>query len=205
MQIGKYPRYTIIMREYSLDESRSILKALKGLENEFAVEITMNTVGATDIIKKLNDEFGEKIIIGAGTVLNFDSEVRAINSGAKFILSACTFDKKMIDYAKEHNVLTIPGAMTPTEIYSQLSLGADIVKVFPANTVGADYFKNIFGPLNGIRLMAVGGISKSNAESFFKNGVRYLGIGSGAFNKEDVRNMDISKLHQSLIDLVHIS
>lgn len=202
MNIENYPKFTIIMRGYSFEEARAILKAMKGLEDKFAVEMTMNTPGAADNIRNLNKEFGEKIIIGAGTVLTFDDEIAAIDADAKFILSACTFDKAMIDYAKKRNVITIPGMMTPTEIRDQLALGADIIKIFPATTVGPKYFKDVQGPLNKIRLMAVGGISKENVKEFFDNGVEYAGIGSGAFNKEDVKNKDVVKLHDSLLSLV---
>ncbi len=77
MKIEDYPKFTIIMRGYSFEEDRAILSAMKGLENQFAVEVTMNTPGAAGTIKRLNDEFGKKLIIGAGTVLSFEDEIEA--------------------------------------------------------------------------------------------------------------------------------
>ena len=202
MKVEDYPKFTIIMRGYSFEENCAILKAMKGLEDHFAVEVTMNTPGAAETIKKLNDEFGTKLIIGAGTVLSFNDEIEAIDAGAKFVLSACTFTKSLIDYAKKRGVITVPGMMTPSEVLKQLNFGADIIKIFPAVTVGPNYFKDIQGPLDHVRLMAVGGISKDNVHKFFEKGASYAGIGSGAFHKEDVKNKDIAKLHQSLVELV---
>ena len=202
MKIEDYPKFTIIMRGYSFEEDRAILSAMKGLENQFAVEVTMNTPGAAGTIKRLNDEFGKKLIIGAGTVLSFEDEIEAIDAGAKFALSACTFTKPMIEYAKKRGVITVPGMMTPSEVLQQLRYGADIIKIFPATTVGPKYFKDIQGPLNHIRLMAVGGISKNNVLQFFENGADYAGIGSGAFNKEDIQKKNINNLHESLLELI---
>ena len=202
MKIEDYPKFTIIMRGYSFEEDRAILSAMKGLEKQFAGEVTMNTPGAAGTIKRLNDEFGKKLIIGAGTVLSFEDEIEAIDAGAKFALSACTFTKPMIEYAKKRGVITVPGMMTPSEVLQQLRYGADIIKIFPATTVGPKYFKDIQGPLNHIRLMAVGGISKNNVHQFFENGADYAGIGSGAFNKEDIQKKNINNLHESLLELI---
>lgn len=190
------------MRGYSLNEAKAILKAMKGLEKQFAVEMTMNTPHAAEYIKSLNDEFGDKLIIGAGTVLSFDDEIKAIDAGAKFILSACAFTKYMIHYARKRKVITVPGVMTPSEVLKMLNYGADIIKIFPATTVGPEYFKAIQGPLDKLPLMAVGGISKNNIHTFFENGVQYAGIGGGAFDHKDVMNQDVEKLHQSLLDLI---
>ena len=172
------------------------------MDENFAYEVTMNTPGAAGTIKRLNDEFGKKLIIGAGTVLSFEDEIEAIDAGAKFALSACTFTKPMIEYAKKRGVITVPGMMTPSEVLQQLRYGADIIKIFPATTVGPKYFKDIQGPLNHIRLMAVGGISKNNVHQFFENGADYAGIGSGAFNKEDIQKKNINNLHESLLELI---
>lgn len=201
MKIKNYPKFTIIMRGYTFDESRAIVQAIEGLEDKFAVEVTMNTPGAADTIRKLNDEFGEKIIIGAGTVLSLDDEIKAIEAKAQFILSACTFTEEMIELAKANNVITVPGMLTASEVRDQLKYGADIIKIFPAVSVGPNYFKNLLGPLDHTPLMAVGGISKDNVHEYFENGAEYAGIGSGAFNKLDVKNKDIKKLHESLIQL----
>ena len=202
MKVENYPKYTIIMRNYSSEQSDAVLQALEGLEDKFAVEVTMNTHQAVEEIKELNSKFGKKILIGAGTVLTFSEEIAAIDAGAKFILSACQFTKAMIEYAKKREVVTIPGVMTPTEVFRMDSYGADIIKVFPAVDIGARFFKNIQAPLGKLRLMAVGGVSEKNIHEFFENGAQYVGIGSNAFNKEDLKSLNIANLHQSLVNLV---
>lgn len=202
MKVTAYPKYTIIVRGYSDDEVTAILAAMEGLESHFAVEITMNTPGAAAMIKVANKQLRDKLIIGAGTVISWEAEVAAIRDGAKFILSAFTFSREMIAYAKAHDVITVPGVMTPSEVSQQLEYGADIVKIFPATTVGPKYFKDIQAPLGKLRLMAVGGISKENIKTFMTNGASYVGIGSGAFNQADIHNRDVSKLHQSLLELL---
>lgn len=202
MKTKKYPKYTIVLRGYSFEQAHAILEAMSGLENNFAVEITMNTQNAVEDITKLSSEFGDKITIGAGTVLTFKDEINAIDAGAKFILSACAFNKHMIEYAKRKKVITVPGVLTPNEIFKMLNYGADIIKVFPASTVGPKYFGAIQAPLGKIPLMAVGGISKDNVHDFFENGAQFAGIGSSAFRKEDVFKQDVNKLHKALIDLV---
>ena len=202
MKVENYPKYTIIMRNYSSMQSDAVLQALEGLEDKFAVEVTMNTHQAVEEIKELNSKFGKKILIGAGTVLTFSEEIAAIDAGAKFILSACQFTKAMIEYAKKHEVVTIPGVMTPTEVFRMDSYGADIIKVFPAVDIGPRFFKDIQAPLGKLRLMAVGGISEKNIHEFFENEAQYVGIGSNAFNKEDLKSLNIANLHQSLVNLV---
>lgn len=202
VKVENYPKYTIIMRNYSSMQSDAVLQALEGLEDKFAVEVTMNTHQAVEEIKELNSKFGKKILIGAGTVLTFSEEIAAIDAGAKFILSACQFTKAMIEYAKKREVVTIPGVMTPTEVFRMDSYGADIIKVFPAVDIGPRFFKDIQAPLGKLRLMAVGGISEKNIHEFFENEAQYVGIGSNAFNKEDLKSLNIANLHQSLVNLV---
>ncbi|MDF7638008.1 bifunctional 4-hydroxy-2-oxoglutarate aldolase/2-dehydro-3-deoxy-phosphogluconate aldolase [Lactobacillus sp. ESL0791] len=203
MKVEDYPKFTIILRNYSQIQAHAILLALKGLENEFAVEITLNTPNAFNMIKNFNDEFGEKLIIGAGTVLDFESEKKAVENGAQFLLSSCVFTKEMMSFAKKKKVITVPGVMTPSEAWKMHQYGADIIKIFPAVTVGPAFFKAIKAPLGNLRLMAVGGISSSNIHEFLTNKADYIGIGSGAFKPKDVENLDIERLHASLIDIVH--
>lgn len=198
MDMTEYPRFTIIMRNYSYEEAEAILTAMEGLDEQFAVEMTLNTENAIEHIEKLNQQFGNEFYIGAGTVRNVKDVKAAINVGAKFLLGPHHFTKEMFLVAKEHQVLTVPAAMTPSEIDEMFELGADIVKVFPATAVGPHFFKDIQAPLGNLPLMAVGGISSGNAKEFLDNKTTYLGIGSGIFNSYDIKNKDIYKLRESL-------
>ena len=111
-----------------------------------------------------------------------------------FVLSPVMFTREMLDYCRERKVIAVPAAFTPSEIYAQLTGGADIVKVFPAVTVGPSYFRQLAGPLGPLPLMAVGGVNAENAREFIKNGCPYLGIGSGMFRRGDVNRGDADRL-----------
>ncbi|MBL4934651.1 bifunctional 4-hydroxy-2-oxoglutarate aldolase/2-dehydro-3-deoxy-phosphogluconate aldolase [Clostridium sp. YIM B02515] len=197
MDIKNFPKVTIILRGYNYNQARTVMKALVQ-SNIRAVEITMNTEGAVETISKLSKEFGDTMYVGAGTVTTVKQAEAAINAGAKFILSPVMLSKEIIDLCRENSVISVPGAMTPTEIYKSFEYGADIVKVFPAISCGTKFFKDVKAPLGELSLMAVGGVSKENAKDFFRDGADFLGIGSGVFNKEDIENENLEGLINSL-------
>jgi 2-keto-3-deoxy-6-phosphogluconate aldolase len=158
MDLKNYPKFTIIMRGYTQDQAMTIMEAMDGFENDFGIEVTMNTEHCLDIIRDGYRKFGNKYQIGAGTVMDLEDTKKAIEAGAKFLLGPQAFTKEMIDYAHDHGVVTVPAAMTPTEVTELFDKGADIVKIFPASTVRPDYFKAIQAPLGKLPLMAVGGV-----------------------------------------------
>ena len=196
--MNNYPKYTIIMRGYTLEQSDAIIQAMEGLEDKFAVEMTMNTPNCIENIKQLSKKYGDRRIIGAGTVRTLKDAKEAIEAGAKFLLGPHQFTQDIFDYADKHKVMTVPSAMTPTEINQMLASGADIVKIFPAVVVTPRFFKDVQAPLGKIPLMAVGGISVKNAKQFLDYGASYLGMGSGLFDKSDIENCDINQLSNSL-------
>lgn len=196
--MNNYPKYTIIMRGYTLEQSDAIIQAMEGLEDKFAVEMTMNTPNCIENIKQLSKKYGDRRIIGAGTVRTLKDAKEAIEAGAKFLLGPHQFTQDIFDYADKHKVMTVPSAMTPTEINQMLVSGADIVKIFPAAVVTPRFFKDVQAPLGKIPLMAVGGISVKNAKQFLDYGASYLGMGSGLFDKSDIENCDINQLSNSL-------
>lgn len=140
-----------------------------------AMEITLNSPGAREGITALKETFGSQIVIGAGTVLSADEVHQAVNAGAAFIVAPDT-DESVIAACKERGVVVIPGAYTATEIKRAHALGADMVKLFPAQT--PDYLKAIRAPLSHIPIMATGGVDVTNAAEFLKAGAAALGIGS---------------------------
>ena len=150
------------------------------------VEITMNSPNPLASIEKLSEAFGDKMLIGAGTVLNTAMAKDAIAAGAKFIISP-TLNIETIQYTKAQNVLSIPGAYTPTEILTAFEVGGDIIKVFPARG-NADYLKDIHAPLPHIPLMPTGGITPENIASFKKAGAVAFGIGSSIVNMKTEMN-----------------
>jgi len=135
----------------------------------------MNSAEPLEVIKQLTDKMGDKMIIGAGTVLDVDMAKAAVNAGAKFVLSPIV-DIDVIKTAKALGVVSIPGAYTATEIYNAYKAGADVVKVFPATS--PSYIKDMAGPLPQIPLLPTGGISSANIAEYKKAGAFGFGIGS---------------------------
>lgn len=202
MRIEDYPRFTIIMRGYTFQQAEAILNAIEGLETKFAVEITLNTPDSLNQLTLLTKKYGDSIYIGAGTVRSIDDVKAAIQAGAKFLLGPHMFTQDMINFAKEHEVLSVPAAMTPSEIDEMFKRGADIVKVFPAIVLSPRFFRDVQAPLGKLPLMGVGGITVNNAKDFLSNGASYLGLGSGMFDKEDLVRLDSKNLSKSMRKLI---
>lgn len=132
-----------------------------------AVEIAMNTSGALRMIEAVKDKFGEKMLIGAGTVLDPESARNSIQAGADFILSP-TLSLPVIEMCNRYSKLAVPGVLTPTEILTAWEAGAQLVKIFPARAFGPKYIRDIKGPLPQVEMMAVGGVSLENARDFLR-------------------------------------
>lgn len=157
-------------------------------------EITAETPDFLKLISKVSKSFGEKIVIGAGTILDPETARAAILHGARFIFSP-TVNIETIQMANRYGVISIPGAMTPTEILTAYENGADIIKVFPASILGPKYLKDVHGPLPHIPLMSTGGINIENFQDYLKYGASAVGIGSALvdtnkpMDKEELRNI----------------
>lgn len=158
-----------------------------------AIEITMNTTGALRMIEKVKYSFGDKMLIGAGTVLDSENAANAITAGADFILSP-TLSIKVIEICNRYSKLAVPGVLTPTEILTAWEAGAQLVKVFPARAFGPKYIKDIKGPLPQVEIMPVGGVSLENASDFMNNGAFALGIGTALVNPEWTSKGDFGKV-----------
>lgn len=166
------------------------------------LEITAETKGVLRIIEKVAAEYGDQLIIGAGTVLDPETARAAIMAGAKFIFSP-TVNIETIKMAKRYGVISIPGALTPTEILTAYENGADIIKVFPANAFGPSYLKSIRGPLPHIPMMPTGGVDLTNIEEYIKAGGVAAGIGSNLVNpKKLVTEEDYKQLEQTAAQYV---
>ena len=197
MSVKDFPKVTVILRGYTYSQIRTVVKNLIGTELK-AVEITMNTPGALDCIQKISEEFGDKILIGAGTVLTYEEAQQSIEEGAAFLLAPTVFSKEILDLCKEKGVVSVPGAFSPSEIYRSFEDGADIVKVFPAARLGSKYLTDIQAPLGKLPLMVVGGVNTGNLEEYFRAGASYAGIASGIFNKDDILQENEVNLKESI-------
>jgi 2-dehydro-3-deoxyphosphogluconate aldolase / (4S)-4-hydroxy-2-oxoglutarate aldolase len=140
------------------------------------LEITLNSPNAFAAIEEVSDRMGKELLVGAGTVMDARSAKKAIAAGASFILSP-TLDKGTIRATKKHGAVSLPGAFTATEILAAYHYGGDIIKVFPASSVGAKYFKELRGPMPYIPLMPSGGIHAGNMGEYLEAGVVAFGIG----------------------------
>lgn len=197
MDIAQFPKITIILRGWGYAQAKAVVSAM--MQTSFrSVEITLNTPGAIDTISKLNKEFGEKVMIGAGTVLTLEQAKAAADAGAKFLLSPIVLSKEILDFCKASQMLSIPGAFTPSEMVQCLRNGADIVKLFPASALPKQYLKDIMAPLGKMPIMAVGGVNSTNVSEFFRFGASYVGVGAGMFRQEDIVNGDEKNLLQSI-------
>ncbi len=143
------------------------------------LEITMNSEEPLAAIRQVKDALGDRMTIGAGTVLDADMAAAAVDAGATFVLSPIV-DADVIRMTKELGAVSIPGAYTPTEIYSAFKLGADLIKVFPATSPG--YIRELAGPLPQIPLLPTGGITPQNIKDFSDAGAVGFGIGSALVN-----------------------
>ena len=140
------------------------------------LEITLNSPGALDAIQQVAAQFGDRMVIGAGTVLTVEEVKAAVTAGARFILSP-SLDVEVIRFTRDLGAVSVPGAFTATEILTAYRAGANIVKVFPAS-VGPAYFRDIRGPLPQIPLMPTGGVNLDNIRDFQKAGAVAFGVGS---------------------------
>ncbi|HEX7066176.1 MAG TPA: bifunctional 4-hydroxy-2-oxoglutarate aldolase/2-dehydro-3-deoxy-phosphogluconate aldolase [Bacillales bacterium] len=175
-----------VIRGAKGDEVVDIAKALKsGGVN--ILEITAETPGVMSLIKQVSSELGDEVTVGAGTVLDPETARAAIMAGAKFIFSP-TVNVETIRMAKRYGAVSIPGAMTPTEILTAYENGADIIKVFPANIMGPKYLKDVHGPLPHIPLMPTGGVNLDNIQEYFQNGAVAAGLGSALVNTKQPIN-----------------
>jgi 2-dehydro-3-deoxyphosphogluconate aldolase / (4S)-4-hydroxy-2-oxoglutarate aldolase len=141
------------------------------------IEFTMGTPNALDAIHQIAHEWGDRILLGAGTVLDPETGRAALLAGAQFLV-APNFNPALIELARRYNKIIVPGAFTPTEILAAWECGADIVKVFPASTVGPQYIKDILGPLPYVRLLPTGGVTLDNIPAFIAAGAAAVAVGA---------------------------
>jgi 2-dehydro-3-deoxyphosphogluconate aldolase/(4S)-4-hydroxy-2-oxoglutarate aldolase len=139
-------------------------------------EITMTVPGALDVVKAVRAALGDRVLLGAGTILDPETARAAILAGAEYIV-APTINLEVIRLCQRYDKLVMPGAFTPTEILAAWEAGADIVKVFPADVVGPVFFKAIKGPLPQVRVMPTGGVDLNTASAFLQAGACCLGVG----------------------------
>jgi 2-dehydro-3-deoxyphosphogluconate aldolase/(4S)-4-hydroxy-2-oxoglutarate aldolase len=174
-------------------DSQQLVDAARALADGgvTVIEITMSVPGALDVVRQVRQALGDRILLGAGTILDPETARAALLAGAEYIV-APTLNLDVIRLCQRYDKLVMPGAFTPTEILTAWEAGADIVKVFPADVVGPAFFKALRGPLPQVRLMPTGGVDLNTAADFLKAGACCLGVGGQLVEPKAVaeRNFD---------------
>ncbi|MBP8983659.1 bifunctional 4-hydroxy-2-oxoglutarate aldolase/2-dehydro-3-deoxy-phosphogluconate aldolase [Coprothermobacter proteolyticus] len=158
-----------------------------------AIEVTFDTPGAPHMVEELAKKYSNRILIGAGTVLDPETARIAILSGARFIL-APSLNIDVVRTCQRYSVLPVPGILTPTEAVLARENGVQLVKVFPAGVMGPNYIKQLKSPLPQVEMMAVGAINTENFADFIKAGACSAGIGSDLVNKKLVEEGNFSEI-----------
>ncbi len=150
-----------------------------------ALEVTMTVPRAIDLIREIAPTLPDEIILGAGTVLDAETALAAIEAGARYVVSP-VFREELVRTCHRFDVAAMPGAFTPTEVLAAWEAGADFVKVFPATTLGPGYFRDLRGPFPDLRLMPTGGVSLANAGDWIRAGAVAVGVGTALVDPEAV-------------------
>jgi 2-dehydro-3-deoxyphosphogluconate aldolase / (4S)-4-hydroxy-2-oxoglutarate aldolase len=167
--------------------ARSAMEALGVVEALVAggisvVEVTMTVPGAIEVLKKLKRTYGSKLLLGSGTVTDAAECVATIEAGAEFVVSP-SLHLDVIRETKARSKVSLPGALTPTEVITAHRAGADFIKIFPCSAMGgASYLKSLKAPFPFLRLVPTGGVTISTAHSFLEAGAAALGVGADLVN-----------------------
>jgi 2-dehydro-3-deoxyphosphogluconate aldolase/(4S)-4-hydroxy-2-oxoglutarate aldolase len=181
-----------IMRTKSPDQLLAAADAIKagGVQ---AIEVTMTTPGALDVIRRATERYGADVLFGVGSVLDPESARAAILAGAQFVVSP-TLNLETIELCHRYSIPVVPGAYTPTEILTAWEAGADMVKVFPASVGGPAYFKAVKAPLPQVKLVPVGGVNLDNTADFIRAGAEVVGVGSALVSQKLLEAGDFATL-----------
>jgi 2-dehydro-3-deoxyphosphogluconate aldolase / (4S)-4-hydroxy-2-oxoglutarate aldolase len=159
------------------------------------VEITMSVPNALEVLARVRQSLGDRVLLGAGTVLDPETARAVFLAGAEYIV-APTLNLDVLRMCQRYGKLVMPGCFTPTEILTAWEAGADIVKVFPADVVGPAFFKALRGPLPQIRLMPTGGVDLTTAADFLKAGACCLGVGGQLVEPKAVAERNFDRIQE---------
>jgi 2-dehydro-3-deoxyphosphogluconate aldolase / (4S)-4-hydroxy-2-oxoglutarate aldolase len=170
-----------VLRARSIAQAHAVVEAMIA-GGVAVVEVTMTVPNAVHLLKELKKEHGATILLGSGTVTTAKEAEDTINAGAEFVVSP-SLHPDVIAATKAAGKLSIPGALTPTEVITAHRAGADYVKIFPCSAVGgASYLRSLLAPFPHLKLIPTGGVTLKTAEEFIRAGARALGVGSDLVN-----------------------
>ena len=189
-----------VIRMTDTKKLKKVVEAISigGVKN---IEITMTVTNAVNAISELVRSSGNDIIIGAGTVIDTKLVPAVIDAGAKFVVSPI-WDINIFKECRRRDVVYVPGCFSPTEIFQAWNAGADVIKVFPATSLGPQFFKDLSGPFPNIRLMPTGGVTIDNVPEWLKAGAVAIGIGSDLLDKKAIDDERYEVLTERATSLV---
>lgn len=192
-----------VVRATSADEAMRAIDAIR--EGGISVlEITMTVPGAVALIEQVSVRYGNDALVGAGTVLDPEIATACISVGAQFVVSPA-LNLETIACCQRHDVVVMPGALTPTEVVQAWTAGADFVKVFPAGAVGGpSYLRALKAPLPQIELVPTGGVSLKTAADFIKAGAAALGVGADLVDVKAIREGQASLITERAKQFIEI-
>ena len=178
-------------------EETGMIAIVRGVAPEGILPLAraLHDGGLRESISALKQEMSDKMFVGAGTVINPVMAQLVLDAGADFVLSP-DFNPDVVTMVHEKQRLMIPAVMTPSEILQACRLGVDLLKLFPANSLGVNYMKEVQGPLDNLSLIPVGGITLENTREFAKAGAFAVGVGSALTNKEWIARGDWEAITQ---------
>ena len=170
-----------VLRAKSIAQAHAVVEAMIA-GGVTVVEVTMTVPNAVHLLKELKKEHGSRILLGSGTVTTAKEAEDTINAGAEFVVSP-SLHPEVIGATRAAGKLSIPGALTPTEVITAHRAGADYVKIFPCSAIGgAGYLRSLLAPFPHLKLIPTGGVTLKTAEEFIRAGARALGVGSDLVN-----------------------
>ena len=189
-----------------------VIGILRGVESDFfgevmqisfaagltALEVTMNTPNAEEMVGEYRSAVPDGKLLGMGTIRNLEEARRGVAAGAMFLVTP-NLDLKVIEYAREEGIPIVTGALTPTEGYTAWAAGADLIKVFPCGAMGgAQYLKDLLGPFDQLKLVAVGGVNLANLTEYFAAGATAVGVSTSLFGAKALREKNLDQIGENV-------
>ena len=192
---------TAVMRDIPEEDVVDVAEAIHE-GGVTALELTADAKRCSELIAKVDRALeGTDAVIGAGTVMDAAAARNVIEAGAEFVL-APNLNEEVIEVCNRESVVAIPGVMTPTEADAAMAAGADILKMFPANTVGPSHIGALQGPLGDVPIMPTGGVSADNVSDYFDAGAVAVGAGSALVNYEAIEAGDMDGVREQAAEFV---
>ena len=203
-------RFASTNRVFGVLGGHSAASALRAAEAAIVggirlIEVALGTPGSFRVISELQHRFGDRVCAGAGSVTSFEQIDRAVKSGAQFISMPHT-SAPLIEAARKHRVPAIIGALTPTEVATAASMGAALVSLFPASTMGGPhYMAALTSRLAGVHLVASGGVSSENIAEYFAAGAFAIAVGSRLFTRGDLQNENYTAIAERARGMIRLA